>query len=472
MDKAEILNILSSSSTSPKESASTASLRHKAHDLISSSGNKSSQLSSLPETLLELLTQIIKPLFSSTKHPSLTSTGRKNLLPGQHSSSGIPVRFSTSQDFFDQDADDALLQLKPWRTTRMTIPLLRYILQTYSLIEPAATLRKATLEAHFHLLVPAVLNLIDDGDADYKAAGCSLLRRLCEALCDVQSEIVRRTGLGDVFADALKANFMLLPTLTPEEESLAVLPELYPAYLALVDAWFVGYASPAPSDHDTATAASTTPKTTTTTTTKISGDESLRRRRNQLLTALYRHGVLASLTHLSSSSAGTFSTTISAPLTSFLLSQIPPVFERMGLSSVTHLQTLLPMLRGGLMDPFSLAAPAMVSAALDVLRCVLVVCAPRVRDRWAPEILRGLVGCWCNLVDEARGDSVLGGTRGGKDDNKDNGAAAKLEELKQEVRRAVKMLGNVMAEQRREDWNEWTEKLIAEDADLKELFDD
>ncbi|KAK5199782.1 hypothetical protein LTR99_004577 [Exophiala xenobiotica] len=397
MEKGEILTVLSS-----QETIATSSLRNQAKDLISSA-----TIDNLPTTLLDLLTQIIKPLFTSTKHPSLTSTGRKNLVSG-------PPSFGPSYASLDDDEAQT-----PWKTP-FTVPLLEYILTTYPALPEHK--RKPTIEAHFHLLIPPILNMIDDSDTRYyKASGCKLLRLLCELLSAMHSDMLKRTGLGDVFVDALKTNFNLLPTLTPEEESLALFRALYPAYLAVADAWYPTH------------------------TDQADGAES-KKKRDSLLTALYRHGIMASIEHLSS--AGSFSSTISVGLTTFLLTQIPPVFERMGLSS-----GLLPMLRTGLMDPFILVAPEMVFAVLDVVECVIRVGAPRVKEKWYPEILRGLVGCWCNCLDEIENDSKM---------------KTAVDEVMTRLQRSVRMLRNVVD---KKEWKDVTERLEQEEVALTELFD-
>ncbi|KIV87285.1 hypothetical protein PV11_02840 [Exophiala sideris] len=393
--KDTILSILSIlSSRPPDEPQSITILRSQAQDLISNIS-----LDTLPTTLQDLLTQIIKPLFTKP-HRNLTSTGRKNLVT--KSSSFLTPRFEVDEP-------------EKWKTN-FTIPLLAYILNAYSTLPPSQ--RKSAIEAHFHLLVPAILNMIDDPDASYKASGAGLLTTLCGVLQSVQSDIIRRTGLGDVFFDALKANFNLLPTLTPEEESLTVLGSVIPAYLALLDV-----------------------------TTNTNVDSSHRTGGTERLTWLYRHGIISGIEHLSSS--GSFSSTISVRLTTFLLSQIPNVFERMGIASVRHFQDLLPMVRAGLMDPFILAAPEMVVAVMDVLDCVIRVGAPRVKEKWWPEILRGVVGCWCNCLDES--------------DSK----REEVDTVMNRLKGVVKSLGSVVD---REEWESAVGRLIDEEGDLKELF--
>ncbi|EXJ55310.1 hypothetical protein A1O7_08237 [Cladophialophora yegresii CBS 114405] len=445
--------ILATLKPTPKtEPPDTTSLRHKAHAIISTID--SSTIEQIPATLLDLLTQIIKPLFTRTRHPHLTSTGRKSQVAAPPAS--IANRFLDT-------SDGSGFNDPPWKTsTPLTIPLLEYILTSYSALPaedadtPKDTLRGRTVEAHFHLLVPPILNMIDDAaPTPYKSAGCKFLATLCEVLTSTHSEILKRSGLADVMVDALRTNFLTLPTLTPEEDSLALLGEVYPAFLGVVDARFVvlmrklgspsiqAKAQDASAGSDVAKDADFIPY-------------------QAMLTLVYRHGIMASLAHLSASSnagSGSLSNTISVPLTVLLLRQIPPVFSRMGIHSVTHLRGLLPTLRASLMDPFVLAAPDMVGAILDVVDCVCDVARARIQQKWWPEVLRGLIGCWVNCVDEK--ETIPAG--------KTAASATHLEDIMARLRRMVKSLGEIV------DPNEWSEvkkTLVEEEDDLRALFGD
>ncbi|KAK5060156.1 hypothetical protein LTR84_010040 [Exophiala bonariae] len=414
MELETTLDVLSN--PSPKDNAQVVSLRQKAHDILAE--NSTSKPDTLPSALLDLLTQIIKPLFTSAKHPALTSMGRKNLIPPGPS---LGNRFN-----YPLTDDD----LKPWKTP-FTVPLLHYIITSYSGTLPLDT-RKQTLEAHFHLLIPPILNMIDDGDAAFKAAGCQLLQLLCEALASTESEMLRKTGLGDVFFDALKANFMLLPTLTPEEESLEVLTALYPAFFAVVDARY---------------------RTGKVTAEQSVGDSNEFAGRQERLKLLLRHGVLASLSHLSAGQS--FSTSISISLTTYLVSQIAPVMTRMGIDGVRYLREFLPMMRGGLMDPFALAAPDLVKEILRVYVVVLDECEPRVRELWWSEILRGLVGCWVNCLDEL--DVTRSESKGG------------VQEIQAVLKEVTRRLGQVVD---KDKWAAGRKRLLGEEEDLTGLFED
>lgn len=502
MDEKENPKILALLSNHPaNEPQSTSNLRDKAHELISAGVHVSPDSDdTLPTTLLDLLTLVIKPLFTKANpHPSLTSTGRKRLVSG---GGGFNSRFTGQED--DDEGKGK------WKTD-FVVPLLRYILKSYEGLSSEGQGReggsedssalpseqrktpvhpnqsKEVIESQFFLLVPPLLNMIDDGDPVYKASGADLLRELCEVLRGVNSDIVRRTGLFDVFVDALRGCCGLLPSLTPEEDSLVVMRAVYPAYLGLIDSGGTGDSkgegeSETNSGSGSARKTETDNKNDTKTDSKTNAgidtgadtntNTTANKNTDPNLTWLYRHGIIAGIQHLSSS--GSFSSTISASLTGFLLSQIPPVFERMGIASVRHFQGLLPMLRAGLMDPFILAAQPedMVFPVLDVLECVIRVGAPRVRDRWWPEILRGVVGCWCNCVDESHGARLDKNKKGGSDEGRDRvhcvgESDQRLDRVMERLKDLVKMLGAVVE---REEWDEAVERLVAEESDLRELF--
>jgi len=423
MEGDDILEVLAT--PSPKDSPQSRDLRQKAHRLISATSG--TNITILPETLLELLTQIIKPLFSSTKHAALTSTGRKNLVPA---APAIGNRFNYPL------TDD---ERKPWKTS-FTAPLLHYIITTYSSILPSDQ-RKQTVEAHFHLLIPPILNMIDDGSSSTKVTGCRLLHLLCELLVGIESDMLRKTGLGDVFFDALKVNFMLLPTLTPEDESLEVLTQLYPAFLGTVDARY--------GNQETTSISKGEGKKEVW--GQVPGSKEFTGRQERLK-LLLRHGVLASLSHLSSGQS--FSSSTSIPLTIFLVSQIPSIVEKMGIDSVRYLREILPMLRAGLMDPFALISRELIGQILRVLDAVLQICEVRVRELWWPEILRGLVGCWVNCVDEVV--------------DKEGKGSADVREIQVKLKEVTMRLSLVVGTER---WLAAKERLLSEGDELGVLFE-
>ena len=54
------------------------------------------------------------------------------------------------------------------------------------------------------------------------------------------SQVIERTGLSEVFQNALMPCLLYLPSLTPEEESLQLLAAIYPTLTALVNSCFAG----------------------------------------------------------------------------------------------------------------------------------------------------------------------------------------------------------------------------------------
>ncbi|RMZ77694.1 hypothetical protein DV738_g4330, partial [Chaetothyriales sp. CBS 135597] len=375
-------------------------------------------LDNLPEALLELLTKVVKPLFIGG-HPRVTPAGRRPAY------APAPI-LSQSSSHISIDEDPR------WRLS-LTFPLLQWILNAYrSLPQPK---RRQVLEAQFPLLIPPILNLIDDIPSNSRSDGFSLLRLLCDTISSADSDILKRTGLMDVCFDAIKSNFMLLPTLTPEDESLQVLQQLYPAAFALVRACFgVGGAAKTCPSHQGSVLL-------------LSLDEE--DKRQKYLKAILRHGLLASLTHL-----GVGSSSVShVQLTTFLLSQLIPTVEAMGLAAVTHLNRIIPMLRSILLDPFVISVPELLPTALDAMDAIIKTCSPRIRDRWWPECLYGLVGCWCNILDD---EEVF--------------KARPLPSLIQ-AKHKVRVIGKVLSETvDAEAWQKAVSILCHEEQDVEALF--
>ena len=90
---------------------------------------------------------------------------------------------------------------------------------------------------HWPFLVPPILALIDDSSLKYKAAGCADLVGFLHS-CPI--DVLKRTGLGEIFEHAIMPCLMYLPTLTEEAESLMLLSKAYPALLELAALRFPG----------------------------------------------------------------------------------------------------------------------------------------------------------------------------------------------------------------------------------------
>lgn len=404
------------------EKPESKALRLRARNIVQASSSE------LLDALLDLLTSVIKPLFSESSHPKLTSTGRKvlvnNSLPGS-----ITDRFSS---FELEDGTNRPLWKNGW-----TPQLLLHILGKYTEIGNADK-QKKTIEAHFYLLVPPILKQLDDMQIAYKASGCRCLEALCTFLLKVKSTILKQSGLMDVFVDALKNDFSMLPTLTPEDESLTLYEALYPAYRSLVKTHSEGMNERRSSSIKTSAS-------------QAGLDDS---KRQSYLTLLLRHQLLHALVHLSTATGG--GSTTSVPLSTFLFSQISWVVSDMGLSAVVHLQTILPLLRNVLVDPFATSAPSMLLETIKALQEIVQVCWPRIKEKWWGECLRAIVTCWLNVCDD---EADL-------PSRKDVSRDLTLGKVKQQLQITACLLEDVVGR----ELGKATEDLIAEAQGLTGLF--
>lgn len=418
----------------PREHPQSQDVRKAAISLLSTHTD-------VEKLLQDLLSNVVRPLFSKQQHPNLTVTGRKKLVPD----APIDSRHSNTIDWDDE--------LKVWRNG-WTCDLLAFILSQY----PALPFdrERSAFESQFHLLIPPVLNLIDDGNIEYKAQGCKLLRLLCEHVTHSQSDILKRTGLSDVFSDALRTNFMHLPTLTPEEESLALLSELYPAFRALVEARFpitpwreagggkegtVLTLRPATNTTSaTESAKTTTPNLTALTAPSLGPDTKDKDNRQSMLDLILRHGILASYTHAVDY----------VRITTLLLHEASFLISMMGIYSAKYLQILLPLLRNVLCNPFGTVCVPLLMRALECMEMLIKVCWPRIREKWWGECIRGIVGCWVQIADD-----------------ESHGKKPELESVKGKLRDASRLLEGVVGE----DFGNAKQRLVDEDNVLKGLFD-
>jgi tRNA nucleotidyltransferase (CCA-adding enzyme) len=316
----------------------------------------------LEDVLSSLLTDVLKPIFASTPNPNLTPAGRKNLV------SIPPTTGRFNALFLENDR-------KPWKQASWPIDILRYVIHQYE----SQPTRKEIVEKQFYLLVPPILALIDDSEISSKTCGCELLSALCYTILGCKSSILSRSGLADVFADSLKANFLLLPTLTPENESLALLHQLYPAFRALASATYPPGTLPASVKSGHLEAALLKPSVAGTRPSYPYRDP-----RQQMLDTILRHGILASYYHASDHVA----------IAEFLVHEATFVISDMQINAVKYLSQLLPLLRSILTNPLGAAYPPLLVAAAELLGSLILHCKPRIAITWWVECLRMCVGCW------------------------------------------------------------------------------
>lgn len=149
------------------------------------------------------------------------------------------------------------------------------------------------MEANWPLIIPPLLALIDDSSIQYKAKGCAYLSIFLQSC---PSPLLGRTGLGEVFENAVTPCLMYLPSLTEEAESLHLLSAAYPALISLARVRFV--------------------------------DEKQRDAKLAALDRILRYGILAGYGH-----AGDH-----VRIAELLINQTVELINEMGIASVKHLK--------------------------------------------------------------------------------------------------------------------------------------
>lgn len=265
----------------------------------------------------------------------------------------------------------------PW-----SVKVLEWILDQYVKFETRH--QKHVIESHFSLLAPPILSLLDDDDLAQKKAGCKSLELLGNILVNCQSDILERTGLAKVFEDSLAPNMLLLPSLTPEKQSLEILGSTYPAYRALVQASSGAGSSEAPSG---AGKVNLTP---------LRGKSDPRRlldrhrSRQAMLDKMLRQGILAGYIHASDN----------VQIAALLVFEMSHVVAMMGASSAKYLSQLLPLLRGIMMNPLGAYYPPLLKAAAAGLTQLILQCWPRIEEVWWDECCRATIGLWLSVSEE------------------------------------------------------------------------
>lgn len=93
------------------------------------------------------------------------------------------------------------------------------------------------MQSNWPLIIPPLLALIDDTSIKYKIKGCNLLAIFLQRC---PSLLLERTGLGEIFENAVTPCLLSLPSLTEEADSLEMLKVAYPALTSLALVRFPG----------------------------------------------------------------------------------------------------------------------------------------------------------------------------------------------------------------------------------------
>lgn len=282
----------------------------------------------------------IRTLFAKTRPSNVTDTGRKV------TTAVLPPKTTV------ESMDDTVN--KPWKSGKdaFALDLLEWVV---------ASLDARLLEEMWPLVVPPVLTLVDDWETKYKRIGAELLRCVLEATPPL---LLERTGLGEVFEEALMPCLTHLPTLTPENESIELLRVVYPGLLALSG---VRYPKVPPAGSK-------------------STELGLERQRIKFLDSVVRKGVVYEFLHCSQYPR----------LISVLFDHLALLLNELGIESVKHLKYILPMLTKTLANPSSATPVPTLVSAVKALQAVVLNGWPRMPEHRG-EVLKGLTLCWLNL---------------------------------------------------------------------------
>lgn len=331
----------------------------------------------------------IRPLFAKTPTQQVTSQGRK-----------VTTTVLPSKKFAQSSSEE-----KTWKgRDGYALQLLRWVI---------CAADGGLVQRNWHAIVPPLLSILDDIDTEYKAQGCELLKLLLDK---TSPEHLKRTGLGDVFEEALMPCLGYLPTLTPADESARLLSVAYPALISLSN---------------------------TLNTTRPSSSSPLQRSPQclKLLDNLIRKGILMTFTYCPEH----------AKITTITTANLSVIFSHMGLDSVKHLSFILPMLSSILSHPFVTASPPLLLSSIKALQSVIMNAWPRM-GVYRMEVLKSVALPWIRMQEEG-GDG--------------NG----FEEIKEECKLTVQVLKDSLSDSAAEFDKEVAE-LVKVDKRLEGLFSD
>ena len=226
-----------------------------------------------------------------------------------------------------------------------------------------------------------MLALIDDSSVIYKVKGCKILSSF---LHNVPSVFLQRTGIGEVFHDALMPCLLYLPSLTEERDSLMLLKSAYPAMFALTE-------SRRPESRD---------------------DQSQLR----IYDSVLRGGILKGFAHagehveialLLFKQLKVMCNELGLAISKHLKVSIEIVFSLHGYLTDRLLQHLVPLISRTLREPLAALFTPLLYAAIRTLQALIKNAWPRM-DAYRAEVWRCVIICWYRLDEEHdKGKNIL-----------------------------------------------------------------
>ena len=259
---------------------STPKTRDIATSVLLNQGGKNSIGGDRLITLISqtILLTTLRPLFSRSRPAAITRSGRKAAFPQDE---------RDGHDLMNKDTPES----KPWKFRHV------YAITVFTWAVDNAD--EELISKSWHLFTPVLLSLLDDGETYVRVRG---LNSLATFLQKFPARLLRDTGLGQVFEEAVFPTVLFLPSLTPEHESLQLLPQAYEALLIVAS--------------------------------KLSGDDSDAggktdlQSKNRLLDKILRQGVFVGYDHAKTH----------IRITETLLNVTDSIIGHMGISVVKHLK--------------------------------------------------------------------------------------------------------------------------------------
>jgi hypothetical protein len=267
---------------------------------------------------------VVKPAFANPSHPGVSTAGRKKQIKAQQK-----VMSNLGED-----------TSPPWREKYQgSIGVLEWSL---------TALRADTdLKDYWPLIVPSVLNVIDDHDASIKTKGCSLAGILLD---NVDPQFLAGTGLVPVFWEAIKTCLYYLPPSTSVPQSTRIIGGAVDALL------------------------------------QISSKDKTSLQKLHHLNEIVRDGIFRGIDQAGQK----------IELTSMLLQKLQRIIGELKIDTVRHLRKIVKIFLHILSDPFVSAFQPLVVLTCDVMKTTMSWCWPRM-DQYKYEILKGLVRAWKTL---------------------------------------------------------------------------
>ncbi|KAI0889580.1 uncharacterized protein GGS22DRAFT_182924 [Annulohypoxylon maeteangense] len=349
----------------------------------------------------EILTTFLRPLFSKSRSTAVTASGRKAEFVEQ-----------SRYDTVDRETPET----KPWKYTH------RYAITVFSwAVEHSDS---TLLQTHWPSFTPALLTLLDEpSHAGLKVRGLQIFRSFWSRC---PPNLMHTTGLASVFEDAVFPAVLLLPTLTPEDESIEILNAAYPA---LIEMSGLKYPNPG---SDPGPGLST------------NGKQQITETQRRLLDKIIREGVMVGYHHAKEH----------VRLVGLFCDVLVCIINGMGILAVKHLKDFIPMVSEIMTDPFGTKHPPTLASATQLLQTILRNCWPRI-PHYCNEVVKILMLCWLNIEDE---DSF-------------SSTSPIANDLKVELTKTADILSAVMKASK-VDFHERVGVLIEKEPQLSKLFRD